>query len=154
MARKPRVHFPGALYHVISRGNQRQQIFRSASDRSHYLQLLSRFHSRYGFRLYAYVLMGNHVHLLLETGPTPLSKIMQGLQQAYALYFNHKYRLVGHLFQGRYKALLCDRDSYLLELVRYLHLNPVRSMLVKDPSLYPWSSHGAYLGKASGKLNV
>lgn len=149
MARKPRIHFPGALYHVISRGNQRQEIFRSASDRSHYLQLLSRFQRRYGFRLYAYVLMGNHVHLLLEAGPTPLSKIMQGLQQSYALYFNRKYRLVGHLFQGRYKALLCDRDSYLLELLRYVHLNPVRSKLVKDPALYPWSSHRVYLGKDS-----
>jgi hypothetical protein len=94
--------------------------------------------------------MGNHIHMLVEAGTTPLSKIMQGLQQAYTLYFNRKYRLVGHLFQGRYKALLCDRDSYLLELVRYIHLNPVRSRLVKDPAFYPWSSHQAYLGKVSG----
>lgn len=149
MARKPRIQFPGALYHVISRGNQRQKIFRSASDRSRYLQLLSQYQSRYGFRLYAYVLMGNHTHMLVEAGTTPLSKIMQGLQQTYTLYFNRKYRLVGHLFQGRYKALLCDRDSYLLELVRYIHLNPVRSRLVKNPALYPWSSHQEYLGKNS-----
>lgn len=151
MARKPRIHFAGALYHVIARGNQRQKTFRSSPDYTYYLELLGRYQQRYGFRLYAYVLMSNHVHLLMEVGSTPLSKIMQGLQQSYTLYFNRKYRLVGHLFQGRYKAFLCDRDSYLLELVRYLHLNPVRSRLVKDPALYPWSSHSAYLGKASGK---
>lgn len=154
MARKPRVHIPGALYHVIARGNQRQKVFRSASDCSHYLELLSRYRGRYGFRVYAYVLMPNHIHLLLEVGSIPLSKVMQGLHQAYTLYFNHKYRLVGHLFQGRYKALICDRDSYLLELVRYLHLNPVRSKLVKDPALYTWSSHGLYLQKLSGGQNL
>ncbi len=150
MARRPRIHFPGALCHVISRGNRRQKIFCSASDRARYLQLLSHYQSRYSFRLYAYVLMSNHIHLLVEAEATPLSKIMQGLQQAYTLYFNRKYGLVGHLFQGRYKAFLFDRDSYLLELVRYLHLNPVRSGLVKDPALYPWSSHQAVLGKGSG----
>lgn len=147
MARKPRVHFPGALYHVIARGNQRQKVFRSDLDRARYLELLSRYQKRYRFRLYAYVLMANHVHLLVEARLTPLAKVMQGLQQSYTLYFNRKYGLVGHLFQGRYKAILCDRDSYLLELVRYLHLNPVRSKLVKEPSEYPWSSHRCYLGK-------
>lgn len=94
--------------------------------------------------------MGNHVHLLVEASSVPVSKVMQGLQQTYTSYFNRKYKLVGHLFQGRYKALVCDGDSYLLELVRYLHLNPVRSKLVKDPALYPWSSHHAYLGEAQG----
>jgi REP element-mobilizing transposase RayT len=147
MARRPRVHFPGALYHVISRGNQRQKIFRSTSDRARYLELLSRYHKRYGFVLYAYVLMSNHVHLLMEAGTVSLSKVLQGLQQSYTLYFNRKYGLVGHLFQGRYKAILCDRDAYLLELVRYLHLNPVRSRVVTDPAEYEWSSHQLYLGK-------
>ena len=151
MARKPRVHFPGALYHVIARGNQRQRTFRSNSDRSRYLDLLKQYRERYSFNLYAYVLMGNHVHLLLEAGQVPLAKVMQGLQQSYTLYFNRKYNLVGHLFQGRYRAILCDRDSYLLELVRYLHLNPVRSKLVKDPAEYRWSSHGIYLGKGAGQ---
>lgn len=150
MARRPRIHFPGAFYHVIVRGNQRQRIFRSTIDRSHYLELLNRYQRRYGSRLYAYVLMGNHVHLLVEASSVPLSKFMQGLQQTYTSYFNRKYKLVGHLFQGRYKALVCDRDSYLLELVRYLHLNPVRSKLANDPALYAWSSHHAYLGKARG----
>lgn len=147
MARRPRVHFPGALYHVISRGNQRQRIFRSSHDYSRYLELLGRYQKRYGFRLYAYVLMGNHVHLLVEAGAVPMAKVMQGLQQSYTGYFNRKYSLVGHLFQGRYKAILCDRDAYLLELVRYVHLNPVRSKLVRDPALYTWSSHRLYLDK-------
>ena len=147
MARRPRVHFPGALYHVISRGNQRQRIFRSTSDRARYLELLSQYRKRYGFVLYAYVLMSNHVHLLMEAGTVPLSKVLQGLQQSYTLYFNRKYGLVGHLFQGRYQAILCDRDAYLLELIRYLHLNPVRAKMVKDPAEYRWSSHQAYLGR-------
>ncbi|MBM2805453.1 MAG: hypothetical protein HW419_3346, partial [Deltaproteobacteria bacterium] len=98
MGRKPRVHFPGALYHVIVRGNQRQATFRSDADRRRYLELLNQYRTRYGFHLYAYVLMSNHVHLLLEVGETPLAKAMQGLQQSYTLYFNRKYQLVGHLF--------------------------------------------------------
>lgn len=151
MARKPRIHFAGALYHVISRGNQRQKIFRSSTDRFRYLDFLQRYQNRYNFRLYAYVLMSNHVHLLVEAGQTPISKVMQGLQQSYTLYFNHRYGFVGHLFQGRYKAILCDRDSYLLELVRYIHLNPVRSKIVREPGEYRWSSHRGYLGKRVGE---
>ena len=88
--------------------------------------------------------------MLIEAGQVPLSKALQGLQQTYTLYFNRKYRLVGHPFQGRYKAILCDRDTYLLELIRYLHLNPVRSRVVKDPGEYVWSSHRVYLGEPSG----
>lgn len=145
MGRKPRVHFPGALYHVIVRGNQRQATFRSDADRRRYLDLLNQYRTRYAFHLYAYVLMSNHVHLLLEVGETPLAKAMQGLQQSYTLYFNRKYKLVGHLFQGRYKDILCDRDAYLLELVRYIHLNPIRSKFVDTPGNYAWSSHRAYV---------
>lgn len=145
MARPPRVEYPGALYHVISRGNQRQKIFRAAADHARYCQLLDQYQHRYGFHLFAYVLMPTHLHLLLETGPTPLAKIMQGLQQSYTLFFNRKYHLVGHLFQGRYKALLCQKDAYLLELVRYIHLNPVRAGLAKAPQAYRWSSHRIYL---------
>lgn len=147
MARKPRVEYAGAFYHVICRGNQRQAIFRSDADRKHYLERLEQYRERYGFKVYAYVLMGNHVHLLIETGRVPLSRIMQGLQLRYTGYFNKKYHKVGHLFQGRYKAILCDRDAYLLELVRYLHLNPQRMRSPMDAGNYRWSSHGAYLGK-------
>src|SRR6267142_3533919 len=149
MARKPRVEFAGAFYHVICRGNQRQVIFRADVDRKYYLDCLEQYRERYGFKVYAYVLMSNHVHLLIETGRVALSKIMQGLQLRYTGYFNQKYNKVGHLFQGRYKAILCDRNAYLLELVRYVHLNPGRLRDPDDPWRYRWSSHAAYLGKAS-----
>jgi REP element-mobilizing transposase RayT len=144
MARPTRIDFPGALFHVIARGNQRQAIFRDQTDFSRYEALLQRYHQRHGFRLYAYVLMPTHVHLLVETGRLPLAKSMQGLQQSYTAYFNSRYRLVGHCFHGRYKAILYDQDSYLLTLVRYLHLNPVRAALVTDPREWAWSSHNAY----------
>ena len=147
VARKPRVEFAGGFYHVICRGNQRQVIFRSDADRKYYLESLERYRQRYGFKVYAYVLMSNHVHMLLETGEVPLSRIMQGLQLRYTGYFNRRYGKVGHLFQGRYKAILCDRDAYLLELVRYLHLNPERMRSPMQAATYRWSSHGAYLGK-------
>ena len=151
MARRPRVEFPGALYHVITRGNQRQKIFYDDQDRNKYLSLLQDFKEAYSFRVYAYVLMRNHVHLLMETARVPLSRIMQRLSSGYTQYFNRRHRLTGHLFQGRYKAILCDKDSYLLELSRYLHLNPVRVKVVEDPGKYRWSSYGAYLGKRGGQ---
>jgi len=147
MARKPRVEFDGAFYHVIVRGNQRQDIFRDDRDRAVYLDKVERYRAQYGLRLYAYVLMSNHVHLLLQTGATPLSKIMQAIQFTYTQSYNRRHRTVGHLFQGRYKAILCDRDAYLLELVRYIHLNPARLRQPRDFHKYPWSSHQAYLGK-------
>jgi putative transposase len=145
MARKPRVHFAGALYHVMSRGNQGQSIFKDDQDRERYLGFLKESQERFGYRLYAYVLMGNHVHHLIEIGKTPLSKVMQNILFRYTRYWNRRYKKTGHLFQGRYKAILCDKESYLLELIRYLHLNPVRSKIVGDPGQYAWSSHGAYL---------
>jgi REP-associated tyrosine transposase len=153
MARKPRIEFEGAFYHVITRGNHRQRIFRDKEDFGKYLELLSRYKELYKYRLYAYVLMNNHVHLLMETGQVPLSRVLQGINQSYTSHFNRKYNTVGHLFQGRYKAILCDRDSYLLSLVKYIHLNPVRARLVKTPEEYQWSSHRTYV-KPSGKSIV
>ena len=147
MARKSRVEFEGAFYHVIARGNQRQKIFRDDQDRLRYLQRLGHYQERYGFTLYAYVLMSNHVHLLVSTGRVALSKIMQGIQFSYTQFYNRRHRTVGHLFQGRYKTILCDRDQYLLELVRYIHLNPARMRSPLDPWKYWWSSHRAYLGE-------
>ncbi len=147
MPRKPRIEYPGAFYHVIVRGNQRQRIFKDAADYQKYLLTLTVYRNRYQFHLYAYVLMGNHVHLLLETGDVPLSKILQGISQAYTLYFNRRYRTVGHLFQGRYKAILCDREAYLLGLLKYIHQNPLRAKIVGDLREYAWSSHHAYEGK-------
>jgi len=147
MARRPRIYFPGALYHVIARGNQKQDIFLDENDFRTYLSYLSEYKSECAFYLYAYALMKNHLHLLVEVTEVSLSKIMQVLQFRYTRHFNKRYRKVGHLFQGRYKAILCDKDQYLLELTRYIHLNPVRAGIVQAPEKYPWTGHLSYLGK-------
>jgi putative transposase len=152
MPRKPRIEFEGALYHVITRGNQRQETFREEDDYWHYLKILAHYKERYKFYLYAYVLMSNHVHLVMETREVPLSKILQGINQSYTMYFNRKYHTVGHLFQGRYKAILCDKDEYLFLLVKYVHHNPVRAGLVGDPQAYTWSSHQRYLAREDNEL--
>src|SRR3990170_5391485 len=145
MARRPRVHHPGGLYHVIARGNKGQKVFRQDQDYRLYLKFLEEYKERYNFLLYGYVLMPTHLHFLIEVGQVPLSEVMQGLQFRYTRNYNLRYRSWGHLFQGRYKAILCEKDSYLLELSAYIHLNPVRANLVKDPSEYPWSSYREYL---------
>lgn len=145
MARRPRVLVPGLLYHVIARGNQRQATFLTDLDYRAYLGRLATYRKRYGVSLYAYCLMPNHVHLLVQTSEPPLSKFMQGLQQSYTQRFNRVHGKVGHLFQGRYKAIVCDRDAYLATLIRYIHLNPVRARLVERPEAYPYSGHRAYL---------
>ncbi len=154
MARPPRIQFPNAFYHVIVRGNQQQALFSDDADRTAYLELLTRYKGKCGFIVYAYVLMNNHIHMLIETPEVPISKIMQMLNFTYAQYFNRKYGKVGHLFQGRYKSFLCDRDQYLVSLVRYIHLNPVRAKIVKEPHVYKWSSHGEYTGRNSGVVDV
>lgn len=149
MARKPRIEYNGAFYHVITRGNQRQKIFKDKQDYTKYLKVLSDYKDRYKYFLYAYVLMNNHVHLLIQTQEIPLSKILQGINQRYTIYFNKKYKTIGHLFQGRYKAILCDKDEYLLTLIKYIHLNPVRAGIVKNADKYEWSSHHFYIEKHS-----
>jgi REP element-mobilizing transposase RayT len=136
MARKPRIEFPGALYHVIARGNQRRRTFFNPEDYENYLSRLWSYHEKFHFTLYAHCLMPNHIHLLIESAEVPLSKIMQAIQFSYTQSFNRRHKKVGHLFQGRYKAVLCQKDEYLLELVRYIHLNPVRAGIVKDPKNY------------------
>ncbi len=151
MARKPRIEFEGAFYHVITRGNQKQKIFRDKEDYLKYLEIFSGYKTRYKYSLYSYVLMSNHVHLLIETQKIPLSKILQGINQSYTAYFNKRYKTVGHLFQGRYKAILCDRDEYLLSLVKYIHLNPVRAKTAKTPDEYRWSGHHNYAKKSDKK---
>ncbi|MFC2164330.1 transposase [Acidobacteriota bacterium] len=149
MARKPRIEFPGALYHVFSRGNNKQQVFKSDRDYITFLERLKKYSERYQFKVYVYVLMPNHFHIVIETHIAPLSKIMQGLLQSYTLYFHKTYGSVGHLFQGRYKAILCDKETYLMELVRYIPLNPVRSDIVNLPEDYKWSSYQTYFGDSS-----
>jgi len=149
MARKPRIEFPGALYHVFSRGNNKQQVFKSDRDYKAFLERVKKYSERYLFKVYVYVLMPNHFHLILETHVAPLSKIMQGLLQSYTLYFHKNYSSVGHVFQGRYKAILCDKETYLMELVRYIPLNPVRADIVNFPEDYKWSSYHSYFGDSS-----
>lgn len=147
MARKPRLHYPGAFYHVILRGNFRQEIFFSNEDRFRLYLLLQEGVERYQYGIHAFCLMPNHVHLAIQVGHVPLSRIMQNLCFRYTRWVNQQQERVGHLFQGRYKAVLLDADSYLLELSRYIHLNPVRVGLVREPEIYRWSSHLAYLGE-------
>ncbi len=152
MPRKPRIEFPGALYHVISRGNKKENIFFESAGKKRFLEKLLAYRNRYRFIVYAYALMENHIHLLIETGDVPLSKIMQGLLQSHTQWHNKKYRIVGHLFQGRYKAILCDKDAYLIALICYIHVNAVRAGLVEDPAYFPWSSHRAYLGLEKSEI--
>jgi REP element-mobilizing transposase RayT len=146
MARKPRIHLPGGLYHVILRGNGGQPVFLSDADRYRFYLLLHEVTCRFGYRMHAFCLMTTHIHLALQVGDIPLSRGMQNLSFRYTRWINWREKRTGHLFQGRYKAILVDGDSYLLELARYIHLNPVRAGMVKDPEDYPWSGHRAYLG--------
>ena len=155
MARRPRLFAPGLLYHVIARGNQRQSTFLDDQDYRAYLTRLATYRIRYGVILYAYCLMPNHVHLLLQPSDAPLAKFMQGLQQSYTQRFNRVHDKVGHLFQGRYKAIVCETDAYLATLVRYIHLNPVRAGLADDPEGYLYSGHRAYLtGDGTGLIDT
>lgn len=152
MARRPRIHYPGGLYHVIARGNRGLKVFRQDQDYRLYLKFLEEYKERYGFLLYAYVLMPTHIHLLVEVGEVPLSRLMQSLQFRYTRNYNLRYQSWGHLFQGRYRAILCEKDLYLMELSAYIHLNPVRAKLVKDPLEYPWSSYREYLKGGKGGM--
>jgi len=147
MARKPRIHYPGAVYHVILRGNDGQDIFYSKKDRFYLYNLIQEGIDRFGHRVHAFCLMTNHLHLVVQVGVTPLAKIIQNTSFRYTRYINKRKKRIGHLFQGRYRALLIDVDNYLLELVRYIHNNPLRAGLVQDLSQYQWSSHRAYIGQ-------
>ena len=149
MARKPRIHYPGAFYHVILRGNAGNSIFFEDMDRSKFFLLLQEGIERFNHRVHAYCLMSNHLHLIVQVGDIPLSRIIQNLSFRYTRYINFRKNQTGHLFQGRYKALLLDADAYLLQLTRYIHNNPVRAKMVTEPSAYGWSSHTVYLGSVS-----
>lgn len=148
MPRKARMmHFPGAIYHTILRGNNRQNIFFSKEDRYHLYSLFEEGILRFGYRIHAFCLMTNHIHLLIEIADIPLEKIMQNLAFRYAQWSNKKMNRVGHLFQGRYKAILVQNQNYLIDLCRYIHLNPLKANLVENLADYLWSSHRTYVGK-------
>ena len=150
MARPLRIEFPGAVYHITARGNARQPIFLDDSDREFFLELVSSVVARFNWLCHAYCLMGNHYHLLIETPEGNLSRGMRQLNGVYTQLFNRRHKRVGHLFQGRYKALVVDKDAYLLSLCRYVVLNPVRVGLVQRPEEWPWSSYRATIGKGKG----
>ena len=150
MPRGPRLDYPGALHHVIDRGIERRRIFRSDTDRRDFLSRLGELTIESGAGLYAWALLPNHFHRLLRTGSRPLSRLMQQLLGDYADLFNSRHRRSGHLFQNRFKSTLIDEECYLLEVLRYIHLNPVRSRLavtLDELDGYPWTGHATILGK-------
>lgn len=145
MPRPPRIEFEGALYHIFSRGNNRQPLFVADEDRRLFLRIMEAERAGLDFTVYAFCLLTSHFHLLLQTRKAGLSKVMHNTLARYARAFNRRYQAEGHLFQGRYHALLCERDTYFLTLTRYIHLNPLRAGLCRRPEDYPWSSLRAYL---------
>ena len=146
MARPLRIEFPGAVYHVTGRGNQQGDIYTDDQDRATFLRVLAAALDRGHGMLLAYCLMGNHYHLVVQTARANLSVLMRQVNANYTQRYNHRHGKVGHLFQGRYKAILVDRDAYLLAVCRYVELNPVRAGLLKDARTWPWSSLQAHLG--------
>ncbi len=152
MPRQARIDSPGLLHHVIARGIERRTIFRNSSDYRDFLERLPSALSKSPNQIYAWALMPNHLHLLVRSGSGGLSGFMRRLMTGYAVAFNHRHKRSGYLFQNRYKSIVCEEETYLLELVRYIHLNPVRAGLVKsmdDLNDYPYTGHSALMGKIS-----
>ena len=152
MARPARIEYEGAFYHVMNRGNRREAIFIDNQDRIRFYEIIGSIESRYKIIIYSFVLMSNHYHLVIETPLGNLSMAIQRLNGDYALYFNRRHKSPGHLFQGRFKAMLVEKETYLLELSRYIHLNPFRARMVKSPEKYKWSSLYELLKISSSKL--
>ena len=145
MARPLRLEFAHALYHVTSRSDRREDIYHDDADRQAWLSVLAQVCKRFNWTVHAYCLMSNHYHLLVETPDANLSAGMRQLNGVYTQLTNRAHRRVGHVFQGRFKAIVVDKDNYLLELARYVVLNPVRAGMVEEPGQWPWSSYGAML---------
>ena len=155
MPRQPRLDAPGLLQHVMARGIDRRNLFRDDKDRNSFLDRLADILEETQTQCYAWALIPNHFHLLLRTGPTTLSKVMRRLMTGHAVTFNKRHKRSGHLFQNRYKSVVCEEDPYLLELIRYIHLNPLRAKLVQDLKeldKYPWTGHSAILGRRKNPL--
>ena len=150
MPRQARLDAPGTLHHVMIRGIEGINIFADDKDREHFVTGMGEIGKTSGTRIVAWVLMDNHVHILLFSGPSGLSRFMRRLLTGYAVWFNRRHHRVGHLFQNRYKSIICEEEGYLLELIRYIHLNPLRSHAVgslEELDRYPWSGHGVLVGK-------
>ena len=148
MARPLRIEFPGAVYHVTARGDRREPIFVDDKDRAALLEIAGQALSRFDAEALSYCLMGNHYHFVLHTRQANLSLLMRHINGVYTQTFNRRHDKVGHLFQGRFKAIIVDRDAYLLEVCRYVDLNPVRARAVRKPAAWAWSSYKAHVGLA------
>ena len=151
MPRQARLDIPGALHHIMIRGIDKTNIFRDAEDKDRFLERLGKNVQESQCVIYAWVLMDNHVHLLFRSGQEGISAVMRKLLTWYAQYFNRKHRRTGHLFENRYKSILCDEDNYLLALVRYIHLNPIWAKIIQtmtELDKYPWSGHRAIIEQA------
>lgn len=151
MARKPRIHFSGAVYHVLLRGLDGKPVFKSVGDRRAWEALVVEGIERFDHKVHAFCWMNDHVQLAIEVADAPLSRVMQNLSFRYTRHYNGQHETDGPLFHGRYKAILIDPDAYLNDLVRWIHNNPVRSGKVKKAEDFRWSSHAAYLGKDEGR---
>lgn len=150
MPRQNRLNVPGCIFHIISRGIERKKIFLDDKDREDFLERLSGALSKTGYQCYAWALMSNHFHLLLRSSQAPISDLMRSLMSGYAVCFNIRHKRRGVLFQNRYKSILCQEDAYLSQLVRYIHLNPIRAKVVLDLNAlkrYPWTGHSVIMGK-------
>jgi len=152
--REKRVEFEGAIYHVMQRGNNKEKIFRAEADKQFFMAELMNSKKKYDFDIFGYVLMDNHYHLLVRTGETPLSKIMQRLNSLYSRYYNRVYERVDHLFGLRYKSIIVEDEKYLFALLRYLHWNPIQAGLVKRVADYKWSSDSYYRNNQGGLVNI
>ena len=152
MPRLPRIHYPGAVYHVMARGVDRREVFLDDLDRHEFLGIVVKLKSETPYSILAYCLMGNHFHFAIKVGAVPLSQIMQRLLTTYVIGFNARHAREGHLFQARYKSRLCLDDAYLVALIRYIHRNPVRAGLVVNPRDWPWSSHRLYSERTTSPL--
>ena len=152
MPRKSRIDAAGALHHVIARGIDRGKIFQDPTDKRNFIERLAKILKSTETRCFAWAIIPNHFHMILKTGSVPLATVMRRLLTGHALWYNRRHRRSGHLFQNRYKSILCQEDAYLLELVRYIHLNPLRARLVRDMNAldkYSFSGHGVIMGRHS-----
>lgn len=152
MGRKALIWYPGAIYHITDRGNHRNNIFRDSEDSNVYFIILKEALEKYSAALCCYCMMTNHVHLVIQTGDEKISSVMKRVNEFYTRYFNNKYNLVGHLFQGRYYWSIIDNDRYMLDVSRYIHLNPVRAKIVQRPEDYELSSYSVFIGLREEKL--
>ncbi len=153
MARYKRIYYARAVYHVIFRGNNRQKILQKISNKEALLERIERYRKRYGFVLYGWVFMDNHVHLILEIyDPHNISKVMQSILLSFSCWFRKNYDYVGHVWQGRFKSYCITGEKYIVECLEYIHNNPVRAKMVGCGHDYEWSSARQYLGKANGRL--